>query len=101
MIWKALIALSVIAIIVGGIVWVADGTHIYTKDREKIVTVVKDELFGTETEKVEWKENFQLGLLPDSADLQHAYRSYAFILGSSFVAIVLGMVMIRRGRKER
>ena len=101
MIWKGLIAISIIAIIIGGIVWVAEGSHIYTKDREKVVKVVKDELFGTEHEEITWKENFQLGLLPDSSDLVHAYRSLVFIVGVAGGVIVFSTIMIRRGRSNQ
>ena len=53
-----------------------DGFQIFTKDKTEKITIVKDELFGTDIEKREWIEDFQLGLLPD--DPVHPYRSLAF-----------------------
>jgi hypothetical protein len=53
-----------------------DGFQIFTKDKTEKITIVKDELFGTDIEKREWIEDFQLGLLPD--DPLQPYRSVAF-----------------------
>ena len=100
MIWKAIIALSIIAIIAGGVVWVSHGMEFFTKDREKVVTVVEDELFGTSREEVEWKETFKLGLLPDDTSVAVLHRSYGFILGTSLTAILVSLFMIRRQRQS-
>ncbi len=94
--WKLLIALSVAAIITGGVVWVLHGMEMYTKDREKVVTIVKDELFGTSNEVVEWKQTFRYGLLPDDASITVLHRGYAFVVGLAGAAIFLSIYMLRR-----
>ena len=99
MLYKILIALAVIAIIAGGVRWVSDGAHIFTKDREKVVTTTHDPLFGTDVETVVWKENFQYGLLPDHAHVSHAHRSYSLVLGVS-IAVVLGSLFMLRRKKK-
>ena len=100
MIWKTLIILSIIAILIGGWVWLDHGAHIITKDREKVVTVVEDDLFGTTHEEVEWVETFDFGLVPDSTHPMHSYRSYVFVIGVSGVVIIWSLVMIRRKKKQ-
>lgn len=99
MIWKLLIATALTAILAGGAVWVADGMHIYTKDREKVVTTTHDPIFGTEVEQVTWVEHFQYGLLPDHAHLSHAHRSYGFVLGLGGAMIFSSWYMLRRTRR--
>ncbi len=101
MIWKTLIAISVAAILIGGWVWVDHGSHFITKDREKVVTIVEDELFGTTHEEVEWVETFDFGLVPDSTHPMHAYRSYLFVLGISAVVIIVSFVMLRRQKRSQ
>jgi len=98
MFWKIIIALAVVACIAGGVVWISHGMHIFTHDREEVITMEKDELFGTEREVVKWVDAFKLGLLPDAAEITLLHRSYAFILGSSAVAIILSIIMLRRSR---
>jgi len=62
--WKITGIVSfVIALAVAGW-WVADGAQIYSKDQRKETIKVKDEIFGTETEKITYVDDFQLGLLP-------------------------------------
>lgn len=99
MLYKTIIAIAVVSVLAGGAVWVADGMHFFTKDREKIVTTTHDPLFGTAVEEVEWKENFQYGLLPDHAAVTHLHRSYSFVLGIATVAIAGSLVMLNRKRK--
>lgn len=98
MLWKSLILLSVIAILVGGGIWVSHGAHIFTKDREKVVEVTHDPIFGTEVEEVTWKETFDYGLLPDHDAITHLHRSYAFVLGLSTAVIIGSLIMIKRGK---
>lgn len=100
MIWKLLLALGIVAFVTGGIVWFAHGQHVFTKDREKIITVVKDELFGTVHEEVEWKETFKLGLLPDSQHPLELYRSFAFIGGGGLTLALFSLYKIRRSKKS-
>lgn len=98
MIWKTLIAASVVAVLIGGYFWISQGAHTLTKDRERVVTTVTDELFGTTHEVVEWKPTFIYGLFPDDTSVTAVYRGYSFVLGSSIVIIVLSIVMLRRQR---
>lgn len=70
---QSFIALSITFLIA---FWMMDGFQIFTKDKFEKVTIVKDEIFGTEVEQREWVDDFQLGLLPD--DPVHPYRSVAF-----------------------
>ena len=43
--------------------WVADGYPIYNVDRVQVETMVKDEIFGTETPTIEWKDEYHPGLV--------------------------------------
>jgi len=99
MIWKFLIALSALAIVIGGIVWIADGMEFYTKNREQVKTLVKDELFGTTSEQITWVPTFKYGLMPDGAEVGLIHRSYAFVLGFGASLIVGSTIMLRRRRK--
>lgn len=101
MLWKSLIILSIVAMITGGAVWIGHGAHMFTRDREKVVEVKHDPIFGTEVEEVTWKETFTYGLLPDHTAITHLHRSYAFVLGLSTAVIVGSAVMIKRGRAGR
>ncbi|MEY5130529.1 MAG: hypothetical protein RL734_596 [Bacteroidota bacterium] len=74
--WRIIQLCSIFAIIVLSTFWIIDGFQIFTKDKTEKITIVKDELFGTDIEKREWIEDFQLGLLPD--DPLQPYRSVAF-----------------------
>ncbi|RPI68351.1 MAG: hypothetical protein EHM43_05145 [Ignavibacteriae bacterium] len=98
MFWKLIIGISIIACIVGGVIWISHGMEIYTKDREKVVTVIKDEVFGTTREEVSWKPTFKYGLLPDDANFMALPRSYGFVLGLSFAAIIGSAIMLKRSR---
>ncbi len=62
--WKSVSILSLLLIVPLVAVWLVQGRNIYTKDKVQVVTKVKDEIFGGETEKIEWVDKFQLGLLP-------------------------------------
>lgn len=99
MIWKTLLALGLVAFLTGTVVWFAHGQHVFTKDREKVITMVEDELFGTTHEEVEWKETFELGLLPDSQHPFDVHRSFAFIGGLSLTVVLFSMYKIRRSKK--
>ena len=100
MIWKLLIALAGLAILIGGIVWVSDGMNIYSKDREQVVKIIKDDLFGTTREEVSWIPAFKFGLLPGGTEVALIPGSYAFVLGISFSTIIGSFIMIRRSRKK-
>lgn len=101
MIWRILIILGVLAIITGGAVWFSDGMQVFTKDREEVITIVKDELFGTTHEEKTFVPAFRLGLLPADSTVKDAPASYAFILGISFVIIILSVFNLRRSQSRR
>lgn len=100
MIWKSVISASIVAILVGGYFWFAHGMQTLTKDRERVVTVVKDELFGTTHEVVEWKPTFVYGFFPDDTSVVTIYRGYSFVLGTSLVLIATSIVILRKQRKS-
>jgi len=74
--WRIIQVLSTSTILILSAMWILDGFQVFTKDKTEKVTIVKDELFGTDIEKREWIDDFQLGLLPDDPLLP--YRSLAF-----------------------
>lgn len=74
--WRIIQIFSTIVIVTLSTLWIIDGFQVFTKDNTEKITIVKDEIFGTDIEKREWIEDFQLGLLPD--DPIHPYRSLAF-----------------------
>jgi len=98
MFWKLLIGTALVASTIGAVIWISHGMEFYTKDREKVVTVVKDELFGTTREEVTWVPTFKYGLLPDDAAVSALPRSYGFILGTSLAVILFSGWMIKRSR---
>lgn len=89
---------GIVAILVGGFVWVSHGTHWYSKDRERIETIVKDELFGTERVEISFRPKYIFGMLPDDLDVTRFPNSYAFVLGCGLSAVGLGWYVRRRAR---
>ena len=82
-------------------VWGAQGWNGYTKDKRQVITKVKDEIFGTETEKIEWVEDFQLGLLPgDDQSIPKAFLSVA-VPGSIMAAVAAGGFLMGRRTKRK
>jgi hypothetical protein len=51
---------ALIALALG--LWIWHGSNIYTKDKVKVVVVTKNPDFGTEEERIEWKDEFRVGL---------------------------------------
>lgn len=95
MIWRLFIIIGIISILVGGWHWVADGMQVFSKDREEVVTIVKDPLFGTETKQVVYEPRFRFGLLPLDVTPQAIPASYAFVAGTSLALIGLGWWKLR------
>lgn len=62
--WNIISATALLSIAVLFTLWIFQGGEIYTKDKRQIITKTKDEIFGTETETIEWIDDFRLGLLP-------------------------------------
>ncbi len=82
-----LIIIGVVGILVGGWLWVKDGMHVFSKDREEVVREFKDELFGTTRREVEYIPAFKFGLLPVDVTVADFPRCYAFV-GSVSVALI-------------
>ena len=95
MIWRLLIIIGIVGILVGGGLWFKDGRQIFSKDREEIVTIVKDPLPATETKQVTYEPRFHFGLLPLDATPQAIPASLAFVAGTSLVLIGLGWWKLR------
>lgn len=56
--WKAISVIAFVLMLGVGARWVMDGTQVFTKNKQQVVT--HDPLFGTET--ITWEEGFWLGL---------------------------------------
>lgn len=95
MIWRTLIIIGILAILIGGAVWINDGMQIYTKDREEVVTIVKDELFGTTIRKVEYVPAFKFGLLPLDSTVADVPACLGSVLGFSIVVIAFSWYKLR------
>lgn len=100
MIWRVLIIAAVLAIVIGGVVWISGGTQTLTKDKEEVVTITPNTLFGGNDTTITYVDKFKLGLLPPSDSPADMPMSYAFILGTSGAAILLSFIMMRRSRKH-
>ncbi len=87
--WKTVSTIALILIIPLVVVWLVQGRNIYTKDKKQIITKTKDEIFGTESEKVEWVDEFQLGLLPGVDDLSPKLLASVAVPSGILIAISL------------
>ena len=96
MLWRTLVIIGILAILIGGAVWINDGMHIYSKDKEEVVTIVKDELFGTTRREVTYVPAFKFGLLPLDSTVAATPVSYGFVLGTSAVLIAFSWWKLRR-----
>jgi len=69
--------------------WIADGMRVYDADQVQEVKVVKDEIFGTETRTVVWKDEFHPGLVWKIG-----------VAGGGLVVVGLGLLLIDRRRRR-
>ena len=99
MIWRILPWLGALAIVIGGAVWISHGMQGFSKDLERVETVVKDELFGTEHVEVTFRPKYSFGLLPDDATIWRLPNSFAFVLGCGVTAMGVGLYMQRRRKR--
>lgn len=101
MIWKTISIISLVLVFALVVTWLVQGRQYFTQDKEQKIVKVKDEIFGTETEKIEWIDNFRLGLLPGSDEsIPKMFVSVA-VPGSMLTAIALGsFFMGRRAKKQ-
>jgi hypothetical protein len=95
MIWRILIIVGILGFLVGGSLWFRDGQQILSKDREEVVTIVKDPLFGP-TKQVSYEPRFRFGLLPLDATPLSIPASFAFVAGTSLMLIGLGLWKLRK-----
>lgn len=100
MIWRILVIVAVLAIVIGGIVWISGGMQTLTKDKVEVVTITPNTLFGGNDTTITYEKKFQLGLLPPSDAPADVPSSYGFILGTSVAVIILSVVMMRRSQKN-
>lgn len=78
--WRIFQISSIVLIIVLSAFWWKDDFQLFTKDKREIVTIKKDEIFGTMVESRTWVEDFQLGLLPDDPLLPHRSAGIPIII---------------------
>ena len=99
--WKniSIVCLLLIIPLVG--LWIIQGRNIYTKDKIQVITKVKDEIFGNETEKIEWVEKFQIGLLPGIDEPSPKVLQSVSVPSGILIAIALfGFWKDRRSKKS-
>ncbi|MBM4177816.1 MAG: hypothetical protein FJ211_00595 [Ignavibacteria bacterium] len=96
---KILNTIGIIGILGGGALWVKDGRHVFSKDREEVVREVKDELFGTIRRETEFVPAFKFGLLPVDATIADVPRCYAFVGGMSVALIAFALWRKRSGNQ--
>jgi hypothetical protein len=93
---KILITIGLLGILAGGGLWINDGMHVFSKDREEVVREFKDELFGTIRREIEYIPAFKFGLLPVDATISDTPRCYAFVGGVSLSLIAFGLWRSRK-----
>lgn len=98
MIWRIITIVALLAILVGGGVWVAHGAEVLSKDKRAEVIETKDPLFGTTQREVKYVDEFTYGFLPLDDSPMSAPTGYVFVLGSGLVAMVFATIMRRRAR---
>lgn len=60
---KRTVALICVVLAVSGLAyWYFSSGHLFTQTEQMVEVKVKDEIFGTETTRQEWRKDFQLGL---------------------------------------
>lgn len=77
--WELLRWLGAFVAVLVMAVWLAQGAHIFTKDKRMVVHTEYDPLFGTTRQRVEWRPDFRLGL--DIAGPLAALGVGAWVLG--------------------
>ncbi len=99
--WKSIFTISIVLLIALLTTWLIHGRQYFTQDKEQKIVKVKDEIFGTETEKIEWVDNFRLGLLPGSDEsIPKMFLSVA-VPGGILTAVAFGsFFMGRRAKKQ-
>jgi hypothetical protein len=99
MMWKGIIATCAVVFVVTLAVWFSQGSNVFTKDRELVVTEKLDPLFGTTVRSTEYVPRFQLGLLPGGTSPQDVPGSVAFIGGTSIALVLFSLWKIKKQQK--
>lgn len=99
MLWRIIIIISLVSIVASGILWIKGGMVMWPHDREQVVTVVKDDLFGTTREETTWK-NIEpaYGFFPIDSSVDAIPRSFIFVLGAGIGFSLVSMIMLKRQR---
>jgi len=99
--WKFISITALVLILPLLVVWYSHGKNIYTKDKKQVITKVKDDIFGTETEKIEWVDEFQLGLLPGVDNLSPKLLFSVAVPSGLLVCIsIIGFYMNMREKRK-
>ncbi len=90
--WKVLAVICLVMIIPLLGVWLHDSNDygsklFFSKEKKEITTTVKDDLFGGNVSKSEWKEGFWLGLLPPTDKLSYRIMLGVVPLGSTLLGL--------------
>ena len=105
MFWKILIYVSIAAILAVFLIWIIDSKDygeplIFSKDKKPVVTVVKDELFGNNSQKIDWKDGYWMGLLPGEDRISiKALMSVAPLTGIFIVMMLISIFMNFKRKK--
>ena len=74
-------------------------TLMFSRDKKEIITIAKDDLFGNEAQKMEWKEGFWLGLMPPTN--QFSLQLFFGVVPLGAVLSVLGVAgLFLNNRKQ-
>lgn len=95
---KILNTIGIIGILGGGALWVKDGRHVFSKDREEVVREVKDELLALFVGR---PNSFLPSNLDSSVDatIADVPRCYAFVGGMSVSLIAFALWRKRSGNQ--
>lgn len=76
-------------------------TLVFSREKKEIVSVTKDELFGNETKKMEWKSGFWLGLLPPTDNLSPSIMLGVVPVSSLLLVAAVGGLVLHRRKKMK
>lgn len=101
MVWKTISIISMVLVFALVVTWMVQGRQYFTQDKEQKIVKVKDEIFGTETEKIEWVDNFRLGLLPGSDESIPKMFLSVVVPGGLLTAVAFGSFFMGRRTKKQ
>jgi len=74
-------------------------TNYFTKHQKQVITIEKDELFGTENEIYTYEDGFWLGLFP--ADDQFGIDMFIGVVPIVGISSILGLVLVFVDKKNK